>query len=47
MDSGGGSPATCLLRKPLYCLLHGRDEKRAETTVREIREKTNNEKLRY
>ena len=47
MDSGGGSPATCLLREPLYCLLHGRDEKRAETTVREIREKTNNEKLRY
>ena len=28
-------------------MLHGRDEKRAETTVREIREKTNNEKLRY
>jgi NAD(P)-dependent dehydrogenase (short-subunit alcohol dehydrogenase family) len=27
--------------------LHGRDEKRAETTAREIREKTNNEKLRY
>jgi len=47
MDSGGGSPATCLLLEPLYCLLHGRDEKRAETTVREIREKTNNEKLRY
>lgn len=27
--------------------MHGRDEKRAETTAREIREKTNNEKLRY
>ena len=47
MDSGGGSPATCLLREPLYCLLHSRDEKRAETTVREIREKTNNEQPRY
>ena len=28
-------------------MLHSRDEKRAETTVREIREKTNNEQLRY
>ena len=27
--------------------MHGRDEKRAETTACEIREKTNNEKLRY
>jgi len=27
--------------------LDGRDEKRAETTAREIREKTNNDKLRY
>ena len=28
-------------------LLHGRDEERVETTVREIREETNNDKLRY
>ena len=46
MDSGGGSPATWPFQEPLYGLLHGRDEKGAETTAREIRKKTNNDKLR-
>ena len=46
MDSGGGSPATCLLRDTILLVARLRREARRDHGARD-REKTNNEKLRY
>jgi NAD(P)-dependent dehydrogenase (short-subunit alcohol dehydrogenase family) len=46
-DGLGRRVARDLTASGATVLLHGRDEERAETTAREIREETNNDKLRY
>lgn len=45
-DGLGRRVARDLAASGATLLLHGRDEERVETTVREIREETNNDKLR-
>jgi NAD(P)-dependent dehydrogenase (short-subunit alcohol dehydrogenase family) len=45
-DGLGRRAARDLAASGATLLLHGRDEERVETTVREIREETNNDKLR-
>ena len=45
-DGLGRRVAHDLAASGTMVLLHGRDEERVETTVREIREETNNDKLR-
>ena len=46
-DGLGRRVARDLAASGATVLLHGRDEERAETTAREIRAETNNDKLRY
>ena len=46
-DGLGRRVARDLAASGATVLLHGRDKERVETTAREIREETNNDKLRY
>ena len=46
-DGLGRRVARDLAASGATVLLHGRDKERADTTAREIREETNNDKLRY